>query len=963
MSATVDEVVAAQPPTAAPSPPAAPRWWRRLPDPLVTAVVLAIAVFSLGGIGSPVWGGSSLSDMGLLGYVSPYNEGQFRDVDEQTINLSDTVDSAIPNAALFGEEIRNGTFASWNPYILGGVPLGDTPNFGIASPVALPYWFLPAWLAPAYVKLLELLVAIGGCYLFLRRLRLSRAAALLGGLAYATSAFMVVWTNWPQTRVAAFIPALFWALECLVQRRRVRDVALVALPVAAMLLGGFPAVTGYALLTAGCYLFVRVLAEYRDRWRRVVGVLAAGAGGVAAGVALVAVQLIPWVMSMSTVMVQGRAQTSGDHIPPSLLLTSIAPFAFGTVNPADPPLYYHVRSFVDESVYVGAAILVLAVAAVALARAGRALLPKAVWGFMVAATLAWGVLIFVGGPPLWLLQQVSYLFSDNSVERARSVLGFLVAVLAAAGFDLLLRRRREAAGRARRAYGVVVWTLVALAGVGAYAFGRRYAERMNGGRKSFEGGHYVAQLNSEVAIGLAFVVVALAAAAFLWWGPRWPAGRVAAAILIPVLVAVQALMWVRPYHPSTEREYFYPPTDVHAYLQERLGHSRFFGTSEAVYGGIHLPYRLRGLQGHCFVDQRFGELLSAMPGKQFRPPPKPATYLVPEPLNGFPPTNPILDRVSVSQYVTPPERTPYGREQVDRGDGSRVVLRPDQPVTVALPVNGPLRGVGVIPVGHFVRTDRTNINIVLRDSTGREVAAADRRDSGMLVGKPFFVPLAAEDVRPGTLLTAEITLRDGPALAVAGRAGVPAVSAVASEDDGLRLAYDDSAIIYERTRALPRVRWAARTVVEPDQQRRLAMLAGGQVGNDEIVLDRPGPAASGSPADVRWINDGMDEMEVAVDAQGAGYVVLADAIQATWTVTVDGRPADLVHADHGLAAVAVPPGSHTVRFAYDPRLGSAGVWISGVTALLLLVAVGVEWWWRRRPRPLVMPTRQRGPAI
>src|SRR5262249_36852255 len=154
------------------------------------------------------------------------------------------------------EALRNGEFAAWNPYVLGGGPLGSTPNQAVASPLSAPYWVLPGWLAPAYGKLLELVVSIGGMVLFLRRLRLGRAPSWLGALVFAGSAFMVVWTGWPQTRVAALIPALFWAVECLAQRTRVREVALVALPVAGMLLGGFPAVAGYAIVTAAIYLLV-----------------------------------------------------------------------------------------------------------------------------------------------------------------------------------------------------------------------------------------------------------------------------------------------------------------------------------------------------------------------------------------------------------------------------------------------------------------------------------------------------------------------------------------------------------------------------------------------------------------------------------------------------------------------------------------------------------------------------------
>jgi len=943
--------------TPAPPPDRPARWWRRRPDPVVCAVVIAIAAFAVLGIGSPLWGRTALVETGLLNHVSPYTDGQFRDIGQQTLDLGDTVDGAIPNAWLFGEAVRDGEYPSWNPYVLGGTPLAGTPNQGLNSPVALPFWFLPPWLAPAFVKLLEILVAVGGAYLFLRLIRLGRAAALLGGLAYATSAFMVVWTNWPQTRVAAFIPALFWALERIARYRRVRELALLALVVAALLLGGFPAVTGYALFTGAFYLTVRAFAENPGALRRVAGTLGLAAGGVLAGVALVAVQLLPWVSTMSTVLVRGREQTPDQHIPFEMLLTTIAPYAFGTTDPANPPNYFHIRIFLEEVSYVGAAILVLAIAAVALARSGRAALPRATWAFFVGATLFWGIVAFVGGPLLAVLQKLPFLFSDNSVERVRSVLGFLVAVLAATGFELLLRRRREATDARRKLYGVAVWAVVGVGGVAAYVIGRDFADTAAQRRVSFLGGHYVAQLNDEVLQGLAFVGVALACALLLWWGPRHAAFRVSVAALIPMLVAVQALIWVRPYYPRTERENFYPVTDVHTYLAGHLEHERWFGSDNALFGGIHMQYKLRALHGHSFVDRRFAELLDAMPGRQFSPPPKPATYLRTEPLNGEPPTSPILDRVSVSYYVTPPERVPYGPRRVDAGDGSTVELKAGVPMTVAVPGGGPLRAVAVTPVSPGISpTRRTQIEMVVRDAAGAVVADARRYDRGIAAGQPFFIPLAGEAARGP--LTARITLRDGPPLAVAGRAGKPALSVVGIADDGLRLVFDDSSVIYERTRALPRVRWASHATVEPSAERRLDRLAAGTVAPDEILLDRDGPAATGEPARVRWVQDGFDDMEVAVEAQGAGYVVLADAIQPTWRVTVDGKAAELVRADHGLAAVAVPAGSHAVRFSYAPARHDLGRWVTVLAGIALVLAVLGEWWWLRRRRRPTLPAQR-----
>ncbi len=945
---------------------------RRLPDPLTSLVVVTVATFALLGIGSPLIGAAAFAGTDTLGQLSPQRDEAMAGVSPQTINMGDTVDSALPNNVYFGEELRDGEYAQWNPYILGGVPMGATPNFAVLSPVALPFWILPGWLAPGYMRLLEIIVAVGGCYLFLRRFRLEKASALLGGLVFASSGFLIVWTNWPQTRVTVFVPVLFWALERLVQRRRATDVALVALPVAAMILGGFPSVTGYALLTGGCYFLARSFAEYAGQWRRLIGLGFGAVSGVLLGVALVAFQLLPFVYFMTNTVIRGRGQGPGDIIPPELLLTSIAPYLFGSVNPGDPPMWFHVRIFIEESFYVGGAALVLVGIAIAAARKGRALLPRGVWFFLLASTGVWTVLIFHGGWPLALLQKLPVLFSHNFVGRGRSVLGFLLAVLAAVGFQLLLNRwraRRDGTvsdprlSPLARAYGIGVWLVAGLAGLALVRVARRIAYQQNQARNA-DGHveHYATHMNIELAIGLAFVAAALLCAAYLWWGPvrhsagaaggsalSWPrryAPAIAAGV-IPVLVGVQALALAAAYHPRTDREHFYPMTNAAAYLEDNLGHERYFGASGAIYGGIEVPHRIRALHGHAYLDRRFSELVETMPGTQFDTPP---TYL-----NGtVDPSiarHPVLDRLAVTHYMVSAEGVPYGEQHVDNGDGTTVTITPGTPLRHRFTASGPLRGIGFVPQLLLTPPKPTSrIQITLRDGTGRTVAEADKIVRKMAPGTVFYVPLAAEQVTAGTALTVEIGVTGPVAIPVAARAGAPAVSTVTSVDDGLRLVYDDSAVIYQRSHALPRVRWASDVVVEPDAGARLKLLSTGGVGADQVVLDAAGPAAEGKPAQVTWLDDGVDEMSVRVSAQGAGYLVVADAIQRGWSATVDGEPAELVPADHGIAAVAVPAGEHTVRLAYTVPYGNLGGWISGLTALLLVGIAGVEWW-RRRPSP------------
>lgn len=911
--------------------------------PLAAVVVLATAVFALAGIGSPLLGLRVFADTGSLADYSGYRD-VLAGVLPQHHYLRDQIDSGMPNSILFGEALRAGEFAAWNPYALGGAPLGSNPNFAVASPISLPYWFLPGWLAPAYVKLLELICAIGGGVLFLRRLGLGRPAAWLGALVFASSAFMVAWTGWPQTRVACLIPALFYTLERLLQRPAVREAALVSLPVAGMLLGGFPAVTGYALLTAAGYVLVRVFATHRRHWAPALRALVLAGTGVVAGVGLVAWQLVPWVRYMQTVFLTGRDQDPSQHIPFDALLTAIAPYAFGTTNPAHPPLWFGSLELVDAQSYVGSAAVVLIIASLALARASRAVLPRGVWVFFVAASALWLVAIYLGGPLLGLLQDLSVLFSANFVGRARSVLGFLFAVLAAVGFETVLRGRpARVPDWASRVYGVAIWLAAAGVGVILYRAGRALAE--NGPLRRGPGPDYLGFFNQQVAAGLVLVGAAAVAVAWLWWRPRpWVAARAVAAALLPVLAAGQALWWVSTYHPRTEKKNFYPSTPTQEYLAAHLGHERYFGADPAIFGSVDVTARLRSFHGHSFIDYRYAELADTLPGQQFQ---VPTTAIMSRPQYASAvAVSPLLDRAAVSHFVVPPQVAPFGDAVVVAGDGE-LVLTPGRTYTAPLPVSGPVRGVGVMPLtlpedARTAGTVRAHLVVRLRDTSGRVVATGERidrpQDLGAEAGHPWFVPLAAEDVPAGTSLIAELTAVEVP-LRVAALGNVPAVSVVTPVDDGLRLVYARETVIYERTRALPRARWASSAVVETDRDARVRLVTSGELRKDQVVLSSPGAPAQGRPATVEWIEDGLDEMVLSVAAEGAGYLVLADALQTGWRVTVDGVEATLVPADHAFVAVAVPAGRHTVRFYYPEPFSGPGLWITVVTALVVIAAL------------------------
>ena len=394
-----------------------------------------LAVFVLITLGPALIGMGTLFDVDALTRFAPFSGIAGVDLNDTITCRTDTINGFVPAIHAIKSGFWSGDFRTWSPYVVGGVPLASLPNQGELSPLSLPYYFLPLWLAPAFVKLGEFSVAIGGMFAFLRRHGLSRGASVLAGIIFVSSGFMMMWTNWPQTRVAAFIPALFWGLERMVQRRSPRDVVLVAAVVASMLLGGFPAVTLYTFAVAAVYVVVRALTVLRPDRHAMAGLFVRAGSGVLLGIGLSAIQILPFVRNLGALGLQERETTAGVHLPLGLFTTTVAPDSVGLC--------------------VGGQVLRIR----GPDRGGR--LPRGGSGracpvrsrgalpvggapdrspriFLAVALVVLVVLIWVGGPLLGAVQRLPF-FSSNSITRAQSVFGFLGAALAGVGIDRLLR--------------------------------------------------------------------------------------------------------------------------------------------------------------------------------------------------------------------------------------------------------------------------------------------------------------------------------------------------------------------------------------------------------------------------------------------------------------------------------------------------------------------------------------------
>jgi hypothetical protein len=158
-----------------------------------------------------------------------------------------------------------------------------------------------------------------------------------------------------------------------------------------------------------------------------------------------------------------------------------------------------------------------------------------------------------------------------------------------------------------------------------------------------------------------------------------------------------------------------------------------------------------------------------------------------------------------------------------------------------------------------------------------------------------------------------------------------------------KVASEKGAHLYRVSSVLPRafvVRKATR--VKDSDEAAQRFLGSGFDPHREILLHNEGdppphadPPAPPRPAAAASILR-YEAREVVVEAEGPGYLVLADTWYPGWSAEVDGRPAPVFRANFNQRAVPLPSGRHQVSFRFEQPSAMIGLTISGSSIALLL---------------------------
>ncbi len=163
----------------------------------------------------------------------------------------------------------------------------------------------------------------------------------------------------------------------------------------------------------------------------------------------------------------------------------------------------------------------------------------------------------------------------------------------------------------------------------------------------------------------------------------------------------------------------------------------------------------------------------------------------------------------------------------------------------------------------------------------------------------------------------------------------------------LRLLQDGPVRIWENPRALPRARVVHEVRFAPpgdlDEVTRILTSSDFRFRREVVLESEPVdlglPERGGRMERATIVRDRPTLVEIEIDAESPGVLVLADTWYPGWEATIDDEPAGVLPANLAVRGVVVPAGRSTVEFRYRPAWLVPGMMLSLLAAACLILTL------------------------
>lgn len=375
-------------------------------------------------------------------------------LENRVIDPGDSFLQYYPLRLYLAHSFLNHGLHLWLPYEFLGLPFFATMQTGILYPPNWIYFILPTWIAFNLSLIIHYAFGAFFAYLYAREIEIRRLPALLAGIVFGLSGFMMAQKNHvPIVDTAIWFPLLLYYYEKIRVTRKPKYAIAASLAAAAQLYAGQPQMALYTYIVLAIFVVYYGLKEEKAARLRflLLAALPVALGGLIALPQLVATkQLSDFAWRVG----EGYDFFSAYSFHPFLLPLLVYPFSFGSGYSSSP--FWILWNLTEMCGFTGSLPLVAAIWTLIKEWNERHV---RFWGIVCAVAF---FLVLGSYTPFYRIMYYVPVYNFFRVSsRNWMEFDFGIAILFAIGMERLLYDGEGLRENAKRLYKGLAWVAVA----------------------------------------------------------------------------------------------------------------------------------------------------------------------------------------------------------------------------------------------------------------------------------------------------------------------------------------------------------------------------------------------------------------------------------------------------------------------------------------------------------------------